>query len=62
MRSAKRHVRFTPKSGLVQCNSVCPLCANSGHCLIDYLISSCKKRCGYSEAENPSRLSIDDQF
>jgi hypothetical protein len=29
--SAKRHVRFTPKSGHVQCNSVCPLCANSGH-------------------------------
>ena len=28
--SAKRHVRFTPNSGHVQCNSVCPLCANSG--------------------------------
>ena len=28
--SAKRHVRFTPKSGHVQCNSVCPPCANSG--------------------------------
>ena len=26
-----RHVRFTPKSGHVQCTSVCPLCANSGH-------------------------------
>ena len=24
-------VRFTPKSGHVQCNSACPLCANSGH-------------------------------
>jgi hypothetical protein len=24
-------VRFTPNSGHVQCNSVCPLCANSGH-------------------------------
>ena len=24
-------VRFTPKSGHMQCNSVCPLCANSGH-------------------------------
>ena len=26
-----RYVRFTPKSGHVQCTSVCPLCANSGH-------------------------------
>ena len=25
------NVRFTPKSGHVQCNSACPLCANSGH-------------------------------
>ena len=29
--SAKRHVRFTPNSGHVRCNSVCPLSANSGH-------------------------------
>ena len=28
----ERDVRFTPKSGHVQCNSVCPLWANSGHC------------------------------
>ena len=28
---AKSHVRFTPESRHVQCNSVCPLCANSGH-------------------------------
>ena len=26
-----RHVRFTPKSGHVQCISPCPLSANSGH-------------------------------
>jgi hypothetical protein len=26
------YVRFTPESGHVQCNSVCPLSANSGHC------------------------------
>jgi len=31
MCSAKRHVRFTPESGHVQCNSVSPLWANSGH-------------------------------
>ena len=30
--SAKRHVRFTSNSGHVRCNSICPLCANSGHC------------------------------
>ena len=32
--SAKRHVRFTPKSGHLQRTSRCPLCANSGlmHC------------------------------
>ena len=28
---AKGHVRFTPRSGHVQCTSLCPLCANSGH-------------------------------
>ena len=31
MCSAKRHVRFTPESGHVRRNFVCPLCANSGH-------------------------------
>jgi hypothetical protein len=25
------NVRFTPESGHVRCNSVCPLCAKSGH-------------------------------
>lgn len=30
--------------------------------LVDYLIGSREKGCGYSEAENPSRLSIDNQF
>ena len=29
--NAKRHVRFTPKSGHVQCTGSCLLCANSGH-------------------------------
>ena len=29
--TAKSHVLFTPESGRVQCNSVCPLSANSGH-------------------------------
>jgi hypothetical protein len=29
--SAPAHVRFTPKSGHVQRNEGCPLCAKSGH-------------------------------
>ena len=33
MCSAKRYVRFTPKSGHVRCTSACPLSANSGHWL-----------------------------
>ena len=32
VRFAKPHVRFTPKSGHVQCTSSCPLSARSGHC------------------------------
>ena len=32
-------VRSTPKSGHVQCNSACPLCANSGRCKL-YAITS----------------------
>src|SRR5262249_31869940 len=31
MCSAKRHVRFTPKSGHVRCKQECPLWAKSGH-------------------------------
>ena len=31
MCSAKWRVRFTPESGHVRCNSICPLSANSGH-------------------------------
>ena len=31
MYDAKRHVRFTPKSGHVRCTGPCPLCDNSGH-------------------------------
>src|SRR4029077_17956183 len=46
MCSAKRHVRFTPKSGHVQRTGACPLCANSGHQLklFDYLVSARKHR------------------
>ncbi len=30
--SARRNVRFAPKSGHVRCKQECPLSANSGHC------------------------------
>ena len=45
--SAKRHVRFTPKSGHVRCNEECPLSAKSGHCMMvqrrgDQLTSAAK--------------------
>ena len=38
--SANRHVRFAPESGHVQCNSACPLSANSGHSVIHSITSS----------------------
>ena len=38
--SAKRHVRFTPKSGQVRCNTPCLLSANSGHDLVHSMTSS----------------------
>jgi hypothetical protein len=31
MTRSSRDVRFTPESGHVQCKSICPLSANSGH-------------------------------
>ena len=38
--SALGHKRtFAVQNGILQCNSVCPLCANSGH-LVDYSITS----------------------
>ena len=39
MCGAKCHVRFTPESGHVQCNSACPLSANSGHCQLSVSVS-----------------------
>ena len=42
----RRNVRFTPESGHVQCNSECPLCANSGHFAIsfDHLVGRTRAR------------------
>ena len=44
--SAIRDVRFTPKSGHVQCTRQCPLCANSGHRAVsfDHLIGGLEWR------------------
>ena len=42
MCSARGHVCFTPNSGHVQCNSACPLCANSGHSDIYSITSSAR--------------------
>ena len=39
VRFTLKNVRFAPESGHVQCNSGCPLCANSGHCC-GYLTNS----------------------
>ena len=39
--AGQRNVSFTPNSGHVQCNSVCPLSANSGHNqLFDHLVGA----------------------
>jgi hypothetical protein len=62
MCSAQADVRFAPESGHSALQDKCPLSADNGHCLFDYLISSREKGCGYREAENPSRLGIDNQF
>src|SRR5262245_37296047 len=50
------HVRFTPESGHVQCNSACPLWANSGHCL--YSISSSARPDRGSGMERPNALAV----
>src|SRR5262245_17530785 len=40
--SAKRHVRFTPESGHLQCNSPCPPWAKSGHRAAHSITSSAR--------------------
>ena len=61
--SAIRHVRFTPKSGHVQCKEGCPLCANSGHCaLFDHLVGAREHRVRHTDSEHLSGLLIDDQL
>ena len=47
-------VCFTPESGHVQCNSVCPLCANSGHCSSYSITSSA----AFSKPNGTARPSV----
>ena len=71
MCSAKRHVRFTPKSGHVQCTGRCPLCAKSGlmHCSKQDLVavrragvsrSWCRAKLPRSRCRTPVQLKEED--
>src|SRR5215468_4155752 len=62
--SRKSHVRFTPKSGHVQCSSRCLLWANSRHrtALFDHLVRARLHRRRHANAERLGGFEIDDQF
>ena len=63
MCNAKGHVRSTPESGHVQCNSACPLCANSGHRrLFDHLVGDLLEMHRHVEAQRLGGLEIDDEL
>ena len=57
MCSAKRHVRFTPESGLLQSTGRCPLRANSGHSAVHSITSSASCR-NELRTESPSALAV----
>src|SRR5262249_17463043 len=66
MCSAPAHVRFAPESGLLQCNSLCPLWARSGHRRsLDQLVGEpeqlrwhCNTECfGCFEVDNKGKLT-----
>jgi hypothetical protein len=53
------HVRFTPKSGHVQCTGLCLLWANSGHgALFDHLVGNQQKVTTNCQTKRFSRLQI----
>ena len=58
IRSAKRHVRFTPKSGHSDtAKNRCPLCANSGHFAFYSITSSARSSSG-SGTLRPSAFAV----
>ena len=57
MCSAKGHVRSTPESGHVQCNSGCPLCATSGHA-VTYSIASSARASKAGDTVRPNVLAV----
>src|SRR5262245_204326 len=59
----RKHVRFTPESGHVQCNSRCPLWAKSGHWrLFDQLVGERKQIRWDIEAERFGGCEVDDEI
>jgi hypothetical protein len=66
--SRKIHVRFTPESGHVQCNSACLLWAISGlmqrskGSLFDHLVGASKHGRGHGKANRFGGLEVDDQL
>ena len=57
------HVCFTPKSGHVQCTSVCLLWARSGHRLLfDHFVGDLLKLARHIQAERLGGLQVDDQL
>ena len=62
MCSAKGHVRFTPKSGHVQCTSACPLCANSGHSRVPLSLKKPGTLAGIFLSSHFRNGSPEDQF
>ena len=64
IRIAKRHVRFTPKSGHVQCTSRCLLWANSGHQAgsFDHLVGDGEHTRRNGEAERFGSREVDNEL
>ena len=63
MCSARRHVRFAPESGHLQCNSVCPLSANSGHARsLNYVVRNGKDPLRNVEPECLCGCEIDNEL
>ena len=63
MTQVSRNVRFTPKSGHVQCNEGCPLSANSGHLsVLDHLVSAGEQHRRHCQTKRFCSGQIDDKI